>query len=92
MNKKADQLTNLCQLIENERLLRYLARIIIGNQFVFLNAHCDMEIHSIKCRCDEIPHRTAPDPPQKKKLGERSPQSGKTTGSPGTLTLMGGHP
>jgi len=38
---------------------------------------------------DEIPHRTAPDPP---KLGERSPQPGKTMGSPGTLPLMGGHP
>jgi len=35
-------------------------------------------------RCDEIPHRTAPDP---QKLGEGSPQPGKTMGSPGTLPL-----
>jgi len=38
---------------------------------------------------EEIPHRTAPD---HQKLGEGSPQPGKTIGSPGTLPLMGRHP
>ena len=32
-------------------------------------------------------YRTKP-----QKLGEGSPQPGKTMGSPGTLPLMGGHP
>jgi len=42
--------------------------------------------------CDEIPHQTAPNHTGPPKLGEGSPQPGKTMGSPGTLPLMGGHP
>ena len=37
------------------------------------------------CESDEIPH-------EHKKLGEGSPQPGKTMGSPGTLPLWEGHP
>jgi len=48
-----------------------------------------LQCENIRMGSDEIPHRTAPDP---QKLAERSPQPGKTMGSPGTLPLMGGHP